>query len=52
MKLFNNIEILEKKEVRKSDSERLRELTKTVLKISSKIHLVEPDQTLFVQKEL
>ena len=28
MKLFNNIEILEKNELRKSDSERLHELTK------------------------
>ena len=32
MKLFNYIEILEKKEVRKSDSERLHELTKIILK--------------------
>ena len=28
MKLFNNIKILEKNDVRKSDSERLHELTK------------------------
>ena len=32
MKLFNNIKILEKNEVRKSDSEKLHELTKIILK--------------------
>ena len=32
MKLFNNIEILEKKVVRKSESERLHELTNIILK--------------------
>ena len=32
MKLFNNFEILEKKESRKSDSERLHELIKIILK--------------------
>ena len=32
MKLFNNIKILEKYEERKSDNERLHELTKIILK--------------------
>ena len=32
MKLFKNIEILVKKEVRKSDCERLHEVTKIILK--------------------